>query len=172
MIQKSEWETWLPTPEMIRAAETVFLAIAHTETIRPIVTAYQKKILADMQVPYADEWQRRGMHTGEVVLNPDHTYLMEDADFRHYLKRCREEQAKAGLHTDSPDHCPLLVAECLQRDAEHALIAIMVPVTGLTFDQIMRSSHAMENLKKYLDLTLRMFAGYVHTGSEIMKRVK
>ena len=38
-----------PTPEMIKAAKSVFLAMAHTETVRPIVEGYQRELLA-----YAD----------------------------------------------------------------------------------------------------------------------
>jgi hypothetical protein len=169
MIPREEWKNWRPGPEMIRAAETVFLAMAFTETIRPVVDGYKRRVLAEMQAPMALEWVDRGM-TGRIILDPEDSYLMEAGDFQAYLARCREEQAKAGLHTEKPEYCPLLVAEELQRQAEHVLVEIMEPVTGITFDQLMRSGHALENLKKYLNLVLRMMAVFVRDGAEILRK--
>lgn len=165
-----EMKNWKPTREMIRAAENCFAAMAYTETIRPIVEGYQRRILAEMQAPLAKKWQERGLHTAdEIILNPDHTYLMEEVDFRAYLSRCREEQAKAGLHTDSPEYCPLLVAESLQRDAEHAMIDAMAPASGITFEKVLNSSNCLENIKKLKELNLRLMARYCDTKGT-MKR--
>jgi hypothetical protein len=165
---KEQIKSFKPTPEMIRAAETCFAAMALTETIRPIVEGYQRRILAEMQAPFAKEWTDRGMK-GHTILEPEHTYLMENSDFQTYLARCREEQAKAGLHTDSPEYCPLLVAENLQMQAEHALIDAMEPVTHITREMIWERSNALENLKKLLDLTLRFMAKFCDTQGA-MKR--
>ena len=153
---------------MIRAAENCFAAMAFTETIRPIVTAYQKKILAEMKPPVCAEWRERFRDYGPVT-DPERTYLMEGTDFQTYLARCREEQARAGLHTDSPEYCPLLVAENLQMQAEHCLIDAMEPVTHITRDMIWGSKNSLENLKKLKDLTLRFMAGFVDTKGT-MKR--
>jgi hypothetical protein len=169
-MTKEQMKNFKPTPEMIRAAENCFAAMAFTETIRPIVEAYQKRILEEMQAPLAKEWQERKLAQDEpIILDIRHTYLMEDCDFQTYLARTREEQAKAGLHTDSPDHCPLLVAESLQMEAEHCLIDAMVPVTGITRDMIFQSAHSLENLKKFLDINLRFMAGFCDTKGT-MKR--
>jgi len=159
-----------PTAEMIRAAENCFASMAYTETIRPIVEGYQKKILEDMQAPLAKEWQERKLAQDEpIILDIRHTYLMEADDFQTYLTRCREEQARAGLHTDSPDYCPLLVAENLQMEAEHAVIDAMTPVTKLTRDMIFQSSNALENLKKLIDLTLRLLAPFCDTQGTLKR---
>lgn len=146
MIPQEQWKTWRPSPDQIRAAKTVFLAMAYTETIRPVVKGYQKQI-------------KREMH-----LDPDApSYLMAEADFKTYLVRCNEERIRAGLHVDSEEYCPLLVAEDLERQAKNALIDAMEPTTGISFNQIIQSSNCLENLKKYIDLTLRMMAGHLKT---------
>jgi hypothetical protein len=166
----AEMKSFTPTPDMIRAAENCFAAMAFTETIRPIVEGYQRRILADMRPSIAKKWTTGDRRMkNETILDPERTYLMEDADFQTYLTRTREEQAKAGLHTDSPEFCPLLVAEHLQMQVEHCLIDAMEPVTHITRDMIWKSKNSLENLKKLKDLTLRFMAGFVDTKGT-MKR--
>ena len=163
-MTKTEMKNFIPTKDMIRAAENCFAAMAFVETIKPVVTAYQRKVLAELQAPFAKEWKERGLHRGEVVLDPAHTYLMEDCDFQAYLSRTREEQAKAGLHTDSPDHCPLLVAEHLQVKAEWAVIEAMEPVTHIT-------EVYGKHRDKLIDLSLRLLAPLCGDHADIMKRL-
>ena len=163
-MTRDETKNFEPSPEMIRAAENCFAAMAYTKTIRPIVDAYQRRILAEMQAPLAEKWKERGRHTDEIILNPDHTYLMEDADFQTYLARCREEQARAGLHTESPDHCPLLVAQHLQVKAEWVLIEAMEPITHI-------AEVSGDHRKRLLDLTLRFLAPFCDTAGTL-KRLK
>jgi hypothetical protein len=166
----AEMKSFKPTPEMIRAAENCFVAMAMTEAIRPIVEGYQKRILDEEKYPYNPKTMaRREKAPADYISDLRHTYMMSEEDFSHYLKRTREEQAKAGLHTDSPDYCPLLVAENLQMEAEHCLIDAMEPVTHITRDMIWQSKNSLENLKKLKDLTLRFMAGFVDTKGT-MKR--
>lgn len=168
-MTREEMKSFKPSPDMIRAAENCFAAMAFTETIRPIVDAYQRKILVEMQAPMAKEWTDDKRIAGHTILEPDQTYLMEDVDFKAYLTRCGEEQAKAGLHTDNPEYCPLFVAEHLQRDAEDALIDAMEPVTHITRNMIWNHPHNLEKLKKLKDLTLRFMSKFVDTKGT-MKR--
>ena len=169
-MTKDQMRSFKPTPDMIRAAENCFAAMAFTETIRPVVEGYQKAILEAEKYPYSPKMMaRREKAPADYISNLQHTYMMSEEDFAHYLKRCREEQAKAGLHTDSPEHCPLLVAEHLQIKAEYALIDAMEPVTHLTRETIWEKANALENSKKLLDLTLRFMAGFVDSKGT-MKR--
>jgi hypothetical protein len=163
-MTKNEMKSFKPTPDMIRAAENCFAAMAFTELIRPIVEAYQRKVLAELRAPMAKKWTDDSRIKGHTILEPDHTYLMEDADFQTYLTRTREEQAKAGLHTDSPEFCPLLVAEHIQVLAEWALIEAMEPVTHIT-------EVYGKNRDKLLDLTLRFLSPFCDTESTL-KRLK
>jgi hypothetical protein len=166
----AEMKNFKPTPDMIRAAENCFAAMAMTETIRPIVEGYQKRILEEEKYPYCPKYMsRREKAPADYISDLRHTYMLGEEDAQHYYKRCREEQAKAGLHTDSPEYCPLLVAKHLQMEAEHALIDAMVPVTTITRDMIFQSKNSLENLRKLKDLTLRFMAGFVDTRGT-MKR--
>jgi len=169
-MTKDQMRSFKPSPDMIRAAENCFAAMAFTETIRPIVEGYQRAILEYEKYPYSPKCLgRREKSPADYISDLRHTYMMSEEDFAHYLKRCQEEQAKAGLHTDDPDHCPLLVAEHLQVQAEHCLIDAMIPVTGITRERIFQSANSLKNLKKLKDLTLRFMAGFVDTKGT-MKR--
>jgi hypothetical protein len=136
-----------PTNEMIEAAKTVFMTMAYTETIKPII---------------AKEWTAKGMQD-QIILNPDQTYLLQDSDFQVYLQETFKARDKAGLRVDNPEFCPLLVAEDLQRQAERALIEAMEPVTHLEPARLYG-----DNRKKFLDLTLKLLAPFVGNAKEIL----
>lgn len=152
-----------PSPKMIESAYTVFQAMAWVETVKPIVRGYQQAILDYEKYYYAKKWIDRGEHThAEWISNPDHTYLMDDEGFKHYIKRCNEERIKAGLHVDSEEYCPLLVAENMLIKARWALIEIMEPITHIRLDDLYKLEHQNE----LVELTLRMLAPYVKIGKE------
>lgn len=169
-MTREQMKNFKPSPNMIRAAENCFAAMAFTETIRPIVEGYQKKILEEEKYPYSPKMMARHEKApADYISDIRHTYMLREEDAKHYYKRCNEERIKAGLHVDNEEYCPLLVAEHLQMDAEHALIDAMEPVTHITRDMVWQASNAIENLKKLLDLTLRFMAGFVDTKGT-MKR--
>lgn len=151
-------EKFKPTKEMVEAAKTVFVAMAIVETIKPVVIGYEKDILIKYKFHIAKQWTDKGI-ADEIILDPAHSYLLEDADFQVYLAECNQAREAAHLKVDKPEFCPLLVAESLQSDAENGLIESMREVTHLE-----PSSLYGDNRKKFLDLTLRLLASFVKKG--------
>ena len=148
-----------PTKEMITAADNVFKAMALTEIVRPIVLGYQQSILNDQK--YLCSKDHRGDEytpATDWIKNPDHTYLMSDADFQDYVNRCNIAQDNANLETESSDHCPLLVAEKLVSDAKHVLIEVMEPITKMSYSDV---SSTLDIYRKYVELTLQFLAPFV-----------
>jgi hypothetical protein len=131
------------TPEIIRAGKTVFLAMAYTQTLKPVVDAYHDKVLREMGYPH---------------LNSKTSYNLPDNVWDEYYKRVKVERDKAGLHVDNDDFCPLLVAENLECKAKRALVDLMEPITGLSADRVLTGGHALENYDKLVDITLRFLA--------------
>ena len=148
-----------PTPEMIKAAESVFIAKAYTETIRPIVEGYQKKILEEMKPVNTFD--------GTVITDIKEAYAMNDIDFNLYLSRLKTERDNAGFKVENDDFCPLLVAEGLQGKAEDLLLDAMKPITGLTAEKIVDSG--MENFHKMVDLSLSLLSPFVRSSKELLK---
>lgn len=140
-----------PTQEMIKSAETVFMVMAWKDTIEPIVKEYQRVILINHQF----------VVDGEVMINPDRAWLLNDEDFKVYIEETYKERDKAGLKVDNPEFCPLLVAEMMQIDAENALIETMRPAIGLNDIHIYG-----DNRKKLIELTLRLLAPFVKIQTE------
>lgn len=140
-----------PTQEMITATETVFLAMAFTATIRPIVEGYQKKVLAEINP--------KSRFDDKAITDLNSTYEMHDSDFNVYLARCNEERIKAGLRVENIDHCPLLIAENLESKAKRALIEAMKPITNLDPQDVLCSG--LENYEKLIDLSLGLMARFV-----------
>jgi hypothetical protein len=148
-----------PTAAMITAAETVLMAMAYTETVRPIVEEYQKKSLAFWRFKMAEKHKiRRGNEAvqDEIILDPKKSYLLDDHDAENYYKDCHEAALKAGFNVKY-GYCPLLIAESLQITAEWVLMDTMKPVTGIDGHEI----YDMDMRQQYIDLTLRLLAPYV-----------
>lgn len=143
---------FVPTAEMISTACTLFLAKAFTETIRPIVEGYRKKILDDMKPHTSD---------GRLITEIEFDWTMGDVLFAEYHARCKKERDAAGLTVENDEHCPLLVAEELERRAQHAFLDAMVPVTKMNWVDVLSSRKGIENLNTLLDLSMKLMAPFV-----------
>lgn len=157
-------KSFQPTPAMVKAAETLFVAMAQVDFLEPIVNGYKKSILANHQWRISEQYARR--RGTEVILDPESAWLMSDEEFAVYDKLCKEARDAAELYVESPDHCPLLVARHQVSLAQNALVEAM----GMTtVDDLLCSG--MERYKKYVDLSLRLLAPFVRPTSEIMADV-
>lgn len=147
-----------PSPALIDAAKLLFIAMAHTQTVRPVVVGHQRKVLQENKYPYAAKYA--DLHQqGSYVNDPIQTYLMSDADFADYCAKVYALNEAAGLHVEDPETCPLLIAENLERQARDSMIKeseMLCP----GFD-VSLCYNNMENLDKYTDLTLRYVARYI-----------
>jgi len=141
-----------PTKAMIEAAQMVFTTMAMVQTVKPIVRGYQKKVLAEHQ--FIGGHDETDLH---VILDPKESWLLNDNDFKVYLDETNEEREKVGLKVDNPEHCPLLVAEHMQIQAEHLLIDSMEPVTKLKAEDI----YNLDHYKRMVDITLRLLVPFV-----------
>ena len=145
-----------PTPEMTAAAEALFMAKAYVQTIKPIVEEYQKRIIAEINPKVADRFSWIGFTT---ITEAKDSYLMNEADFNIYLQRCHDEAIKAGFQVPEFGYCPLLIAEDLERQAEHALVNAMFEISHLSVNDILCSG--LEKYHKFIDLSLRLLAPFV-----------
>lgn len=155
-----------PTPEMIAAAETVFLAKAYLALVEPIVTSYKRAILARgkwmTSIEYGEDDARF------YVEDPKDAWLLSASDFAAYDAQSKEARDAAGLPVANPEHCPLLVAEDDVRKAERALVDALEPLTKLSADQLLCSS--MANYHRFVETSLRMMSVFVDRDS-IMERI-
>lgn len=138
-------KTFTPNADQVIAAESVFTCMALVATVQPIVEAYQLRILRDL---------------GYGHLPLKQSYSLPDSVFQVYHERCCEERDRAKLAVDDPGKCPLLVAKHLQILAEQVMVDSMVSITGLAWDDLLCSRNGLQNLREYVDLTLRLLAPY------------
>lgn len=150
--------TFKPTPEMIAAAENVFLAMAIESTTRPIVETYQKKVLAEREW-FSDPAMRNAPGVPERITDPKYAWLMGTDEFAQYRKRCNEERIAAKLSAETDDHCPLLVAENITRMAKTALLDTMASITKI--DGAKAATLKAADYDKMVDLALRLLAPFV-----------
>ncbi len=163
-----------PTKEMIAAAETLFLAMAYEQTVRPKVLAYQQAILQEKAI-YPDAKYQQAIYEGSVphepITDPERLYLATDEDARYYFDRCDQEKVKAGFPDLGEGFCPLLMAETQVRDAQTMLVRRMEPITKMTKDDLLCSRNGLENYKKLIEITMNLLRPYVRTSQQILADV-
>lgn len=153
-----------PTAEQLEAARKLFAAMAMVQTVKPIVEAYQRKILAANQWKIAPEFVERpsatarGIEEGDVILEPKLSYLLDEEDAAVFFAECDKEAAAHGFKV-KPGYCPFLIADSDRMDAERALVASMADVTKINNDNIWNLG--FDKRREYLDLTMRLFAPFL-----------
>ena len=156
------------TPEIVDAAAELIAAKAVVETVKPIVRGYQQAILEAHQWRIARKWVEKGCQD-IVILDPDLAFELEEEDFQIYLAEVNEARKQAGLHVESEDHCPLLVAEYNENKAKWKLAELMKPIVGFGLNDVLCRKDGLERSKKYIDILLGLLMPYV-TGERKLKR--
>lgn len=155
-VSREQFEAMLQNDALIAAADSVLVLQARAELISEIVLGYQTRLLAENRWKIRPDFAVRGRGADEVILQPSISYLLKDEDFSQYQVLCLEEASKAGLKVQHPDGCPKIDAENRLRDAEHLLLSLAAPYTGISADD---AGVTLELRRKLLDLVLSTLAG-------------
>jgi hypothetical protein len=153
-----------PTPDMVRAAESVFLAKAHLDLIAPIVGAYQREALQHINAAAAPRWKDAA--PAGPIQDPALAFLLGDDDFKTYIDRTRRARQAAGLVVDDEEQCPLLVAQALLVQAERELLQAIEPVSGIPASRV--DTFTLADRTQFIDLALKLLAPFVREASELL----
>lgn len=157
-----------PSPGLLRAAESLLVAMTAERLVRPVVEAYEHAILAKHQFPPAEEYRQHVKE--EVILDRTNAWLLGEADFKVYNAECFAARDAAGLKVSQPDNCPLLEAENAQRLAVNALIQEVGNIPGLETFKKDNGAMTLEMRKQIVDITLGLVAPYFDHGNGVLKR--
>jgi hypothetical protein len=132
--------------QLKKAAINLAKAQAAAETVKPIVHAYQMQALNELEAV--------NRYTGETITDVKHAWTITEDKEAAYYARIEELKIEAGW-TDLPkDHCPLLVAESIVRDAERALLkcSLLLPLGNeqVDFNEILN----LDKRKEAVDLMM------------------
>ena len=160
-IPKSEIKSAI-SPEMIQAAQNYVMAKAFVQVVESIVTGYQREILERNQFTNKGQIERRELKGNNdtavaIVTDPKQSYNLSDEDFASFHQQCNQARIEAKLHVDSPEHCPLLIAESTLRSAERLLLDAMEPLNG--FNSSTTGLWKADLRKKAIDLSIGLIAG-------------
>jgi hypothetical protein len=157
-------KTFTPSPDMVRAAESVFLAKAHLEMITPIVDAYQRQALQHLNAAAAERWH--DVAPAGPILEPAQAFLLADGDFKTYIDMTRQSRQAAGLVVDDEEQCPLLVAQALLVEAERLLLVATEPVSGISATRA--DTFKVADRRRLIDLALRLLAPFVRDANALL----
>lgn len=158
-------KTFKPSQAQIKAAQNLMLAMSHLQLVEPIVRGYQRAILERHQWRICPSMADMGREQ-EVITDPKRAYMLAEADAAVYYALCDEAKQAAGLKLTKPENCPLLEAEGFVLDARRALVAALEPVTGVTWDKLMRN---FSDMPRYIELSLKLMAPFVGQADAILK---
>jgi len=150
-----------PTQEMIDAAGKVFFCQAHLKITEPVIRAFEKKLLDEMQIKEKD---------GTLISNADNIFLAHEDDQNKYFEQMNvllasngyEEFAKTGK-------CPLLVAKNQLSAAENHLIEVIEPISNIGMNDLYNSSDFLADRKKLVDLNLSLLAPFINSKDILEK---
>lgn len=165
MLDRAAILNFRPTPEMKRITEILLIAMAHRDTVSPVVLAYQKKILEEGDFKVSPSVREYAPDRPDRITDPARTYLLGDEDARRYYAACNEARKAAKLHVDNEECCPKLVSESRVIDAENELMRQMKPLTGLD------APWSMDLRRKYLDILIKMMLQHIDPQAAMQRMV-
>ena len=161
-------------PEMVLAARSVLMAMAFTETIKPVALEMQKKVLEEIEIFDDKVYHRRNSPIAEIgssrksfgerITSFEKLYLSADEEaVQKIYQKYDQLQRERKLLEDKDDLgvCALLKAENLERKAKRVLVDMMQPITKMSVEDILSSKNGIENFERVVELTLQMLASKI-----------
>lgn len=123
-----------------------------------MATAYAKTIREKFDVVYGEILDIQDVRDdkGERITDPRYYWTMAERYEAAYFAECDKRRAELG-HVLPPGNCPALIAECLQRDAEHLLIEASAEFfPGVTVNSLLCCADGLGRLREYIDLLIKL----------------
>lgn len=167
--------TALLAPDIVRAVQNALVARAVAQDKRTRVDALGREILTERVFTSTlctsadtdpEQAARCASQPPERITDPKALFGCQDeALCAWYYAEANRRARAAGLKpADLPDnHCPALVAEELQWQAEEAVIALAAPVFGLTSDQVRLTLNTRD---RFLELVIRLLVNHPTTAAQ------
>ncbi|WP_341744703.1 hypothetical protein [Azonexus hydrophilus] len=160
-------QSFQPSPELVAIGESLLLATAHEDYVRPIVERYEEKILEASQFRIDPHWIEHGV-ADQIILDRKKTMLLSSQDAKTFFAATFKARDEAGLKVSRPDNCPLLEAENLRIAAENILISEIGKLPGL--EKLASGILTLDQRKRVIDLALRLLAPFMSNTEQILSR--
>jgi hypothetical protein len=155
------------------AVNAYLMTRAYAETMRERVDIICRAVLAEAPLDVSEHFREHGRP--EKILDPKLVYLCDDqAQLEDYWAETdkRERAEKLKPDTMPKTHCPALVAEDIQSQAENLLIDIAWPLVSPDGSEDAKSMLYLERREKFLELVTGLVVnqpGYFNplTGKEV-----
>jgi hypothetical protein len=150
---------------LVPQVNAYLLARTVAEARRDEVDATKRRLLAEGHYFTSAKWAPR--MPVKRILSPDGDWLMDDEQAKGYYAALDAAHKAAGYDLE-PGHCPALVAEHVQTQAEWALIeAAQKWFPEVTNDRLLcgtKTTGGVETRQQYIDLLVKLVVnapGYV-----------
>jgi hypothetical protein len=126
----------------------VLITRAHAEVMREKIDKVHAEIIDDLDIRDDD---------GNPIAEPRWYWRMADKYTAEYYAECDRRNREMGYDLE-PGFCPALIAEDLQRKAEHNLIAAAAEFFGPSFtvNNLLCCRNGLEKLREAIDLLCKL----------------
>ena len=160
-LNAQELKKFATNEENVKLMQTLFEAIAFSETITAIVEKKSSEILNFYKfvAPEIRIQSKDGMRfiPSEVILKTNSIYKLKDEDLELYLKKMNEfyQSEECPVKPTKEGNCPALEREAFVRNLKIEIAEFFAPTLGINYDDI---SGSLKFYKEYYDLIMKMFA--------------
>lgn len=147
----------------------IYAAKAYVECVRDIIVPKQIEILKFYKFSISEEvkkiYENRNVTDyPQVIEHPRYLYLLDDSDVKIYCEEMKKFHQEMGFKLNSPDNCPLLEAESLEREVNRHAVDFFEPYFGVNSDKLICAG--LTEYRKFIDLLMQMFASNVEAYNQ------
>jgi hypothetical protein len=135
------------------AVNAVLMARVFAESERERVDDIARKVLSEQNY-----YGRKDYHSGDRITDPKKSWLLDDQSFATYHAKMQAIHLANGFADAAKGFCPALVAEEVERQAEHVLIECAAEFfPGVTVNALLcgtKERRGLECYKHFIDLCI------------------
>ena len=144
-------------PAMKSSVQAYLMSRVYAETMRAAVDKIEREILAE--APLTNDLEVQHGLSAREITDPKDVYLCDDDILlQDYYREVNKRLLEANLKPDTmpDDHCPALVAESIQRDAEHLVIETTAEMLGEEDFLHKLICLGMDKYRQFIELVTKM----------------
>ena len=164
------------TQDVMSAVSAYLLARCHAEVMRSSVDEIARAVLAEC--PLTNGLEVEHGEPAREIADPKDAWLCTDEPvYADYLAECNKRERAAGLKPASvPDeHCPALVAEEVQREAESLVLATAAGMLDMGIDGKELNHRllckGLDTRREFIDLIVKIVVNHPEYKPPQIRRV-
>ena len=159
-LNTKELKEFVTKEENVRLMQTLFEAIAFSETITAIVEKKANEILGFHKFETEEITLGERVIASEVILDQKNVYQLKQEDWDVYFKELESfyYSDECPVKPTKQGNCPALESQSLVRTLKREIADFLAPTLGINYGQI---SGSLKYYDTYYELIMKMFSSQI-----------